>query len=360
MTTNFEDIEINDATATPRKVAGQFVDQGGDNLFHQTAIPVGSRIDSDNIASLTSTATVITLSGFETHVILEFNTGITQEVEIGLRYFAGGRTYPVDWRMHYSQYNQVGGIAAAVPEDFARIPESNVSFSTGEEGSGLLFIPTRGAVEMSIATNSGTITDVDWATVTAPIETHPFGSFTQVKNRGFRQADVNPQAQPYADGDAVGDVMEPYIKDVYLTTTGTPTLTAVPVITSIRYHSGLATGPVTYDMPDFDLILFEANESPSTTDGAAFTMTSSEARNILAVLEFRESPGEGQYRCSDSGRGFLGYAGNLNIPVFGLTDTGFGYAHLCDMVMVYRGGTPLATNSINFEGPQFRYTYDLS
>lgn len=356
--TDFENIEINDATGTPRKVAGEFVTQGADDLFHQTAISLPHRLDEGNIATLDSTGTTIALSGFETHVLFDFNSLVDENVRVGLRYFAGGRLYPADLQFGIPQVLAVGGIDSREVTGTSILPEDRESFSDGTSGQSLLFVPTRGAIELFIETDSGSIPDVDYALLVMP-PTHVFATTTEIKRRMSRFNNITASAQPYAAGDAIGTLQDAYIWDSYLGSSQSDRLRAAPLLTSFRYRSGVDTGPATWDAPDVDVYIWKANEGPSATDGAAYDPTTLNGfTDLIALLQFRESPGQGQYRSIDTSRGFVGEARDLAIPVFEMVDTGFGLTHWADIVVVYQGGSPLAVN--NSEGLGVDFTFELS
>jgi hypothetical protein len=358
--TNFENIAINDATGTPRKVAGEFVVQGADTIFHQTAIALPQRLASGNIATLDNTGTTIPLSGMETHALFDFNNGITQVVAISARYFTGGRLYPVDVQHGIPQPLQTGGYEGSTNAGASIIPRDDESFSTGQGGSAIFFVPTRGAIELFIQTSVGTILDVDWALMVMPT-THPISTVTQIKRRDARRVWGSTTAQPYTDNDLLGAKQDALISDSYMnSTTATSAFRGAPLLTSLSYASGVTAGPVSLVAPDVDVFLFRPSEGPTIVDGAPFVMTHAQFSNLLAVLPFRQVPGVGQYLTVDTGAGWFGQALNLDIPLFALSDTGFGYARAFDVFIVYRGGPTLAINSVFNEGPGVSYNVELS
>ncbi len=363
----FEFFETNDANQVARKIAGEYVTQGADDLFHQTAVAVPKRLSEGNIATLDAVGTTITLTGFETHAIFDLNAVASQRVHIALRYFTGGRLYPADIQFGSPHYLQQGGIDAAVNEGYAAVPQDFQAFSDGTDGSSLLFVPTRGAVELFIETASGSILDVDYALVVMPT-THPLSTTVVVKRRGQNAtASISATAQPYVDGDIIGGRVAANIDDNNVLASDTDLLRGAPILKTLSFVSGWRTGVnETWDVRDVDIYLFKHDEGPTfVSDGNEWVinLTPSNFDDCLGFLQFRENPGDGQYRTHNSGGGWYGQARNLNIPLLKmLPDTGaFGKSTGFDAYIVYKGANTVAVNAAgSTSGPRRVYSYELS
>ena len=363
----FEFFETNDANQVARKIAGEYVTQGADDLFHQTAVAVPKRLVEGNIATLDAVGTTITLTGFETHAIFDLNALASQRVHIALRYFTGGRLYPADIQFGSPHYMQQGGIDAASNEGYAAVPSDLTSFSDGTSGASLLFVPTRGAVELFIETASGSILDVDYALVVMPT-THPLSTTVVVKRRAQEAtASIDAISQPYVDGDVIGGRVPANIDDNNILASDTDLLRGAPLLKHLTFVSGWRTGVnETWDVRDVDIYLFKHDEGPTfVSDGNEWVinLTPSNFEDCLGFVQFRENPGEGQYRTHNSGGGWYGQARNLDIPLLKmLPDSAvFNRSTAFDAYIVYRGANTVTVNAnTGLSGPRLVYSVELS
>ena len=312
MPTNFEFIEINDANATARKIAGDFETQGADDIFHQTSRILGTRLEEGiNVTLQDTPATIIALNGMETHVLVDVGSQITDPLEIGLRYFTGGPLYPADW-VTMIPHEMRGGYQAfewgAAP--FNGWKESDDESSTNNTGGRMFLIPTNGAVEISISLygTGVSITGVNWARLVLPNDPvqKTITKTTRLVSDGGLATQLPTAEADYPVNEWVGGSVGLRHRE---STAGGPGPDAAIMLKS------LTVGPIGFGSPtqfgDIDVVIF--NTDPAFTDGQAVAATQIVPYRTIAVLRFRQTPGQGDYPLTDFGGDLIGSITDLNL-----------------------------------------------
>lgn len=314
MATNFEFIEINDATGTPQKVGGDIETQGVDDLFHQTARNLNTRLEEATGVTIPSATDLdIALNGMESHVILDIGQTLTQLVRIQIQYTTGGKFYAAHYEPMNNPATRAGSLSVETTSPVAGylLTPSDTGGATAS-GSQVFAIPTNGAVTIRLRANTSDLTGVSWARVVlaqAPWQNTITKNITVEETKTVTFSTAN---QPYASGDFLGDAVQfdtynfpgndyahkPTLKDIY-----------VP-------YDGL--------LPDFDLLIvsqfFNGGSPPGALDGV--TWTGSDTTDTYGVLEFRATPTEHQYPIITMGTGgSAGIAKNI-----GFTPYAAGYS----------------------------------
>lgn len=311
--TDFEFIEINDATATPRKVAGEFVTQTPDDLFHQTAIPLHWRLEEGtNVTLSDSTPTVIDLNGMESHVLVDIGGQMDNNVEFKVRYFAGGPLYPAQW-VKLTPHDMKGGIRNFdwFPTDFDGYIDTDSETSNNSTGGHVFLIATRGAVELVVTLygSSVTKTGVDWARLVLGFDpvAHVIAKNTRLVSDG--STNIPTGEASYAADEWLGD--STWLEHDQ-TTPGSPGPKAAVIIRSLT----IGTRSSGTEFGDIDVFIMGSQPGfGGVGDGSAVSASDLFPGDVLGVLQFRASPAEGQYPLISVPNGSIGNAMNVNLPV---------------------------------------------
>lgn len=311
MPTNFENIEINDAAGLPRKVAGDFETQGPDSIFHQTARNLNTVLEEVTGVTLTSaTPTDIALNGMESHVILDIAGVMDNAVKIQLQYTTGGPFYAADWDK-LQPLETLSGKRKIYwwPEiEDGWKPTDDEAYNVFS-GSHVFAIPTNGAVTCRLQLDGSSVTKagVAWKRVvlSSPPVVHAITK--QKKSYDVASGVVNTADTEYLAGDWLGG---PVNLVTEATVPGQP-----EGIVSLRQ---LTIAPRTQGAPTYfgDIDVIISTQTLFQTDGAPLTPTAVFGPYILALLQFRQSPGHGQYPLMNvSGFCNVAHVSNINIPL---------------------------------------------
>lgn len=309
--TNFEFIEINDAAAVPRKVAGDFETQGPDSIFHQTARNLNTRLEAATGVTLSSaTPTDIALNGMESHVLLDIGSRIENDIKISLQYFPGGPFYASDWTKLQplafvpGQFDQ----ASWYPIDAEGWKTTGQEASNVFGGTHVFAIPTNGAVtcRLQLYGSSVTKTGVAWARIVlnSPPVVQAIVKPQRMFNRPGNGINAPTGEASYTNGDWVGGTT------ALLTGIGTP---GSPHDALVALKS-LSIGPRSFGSPtmigDCDVIL--TTQSINVVDGTLADSNDVYVPYVVGILEFRSIPGQGQYKLTDIGGQKIGFANDLD------------------------------------------------
>lgn len=351
MTTDFEFIEINDNTGIGRKVAGDFETQGADDLFHQTARNLNTRLEVVTGVTLQSaTPTDIALNGMESHVLLDIGSRIENDIIIQLQYFAGGPFYAAQW--HKLQPHRFRGGKTKnywYPADTEGWNETDTEASNVVGGTHVFAIPTFGAVtcRLQLYGSSVTKTGVSWARVV--MNTPPVMDVVSKSTRLLDNEAVNVPTGlggGYDVGDAVGGSID--------LVTGVSTPGSAQGLVTIK---SLSIGPRSFGAPtligDVDVVITPFDLGMS--DGGAVSATTFYVPDVSAILEFRSVPGPGQYRMTDFAGQKIGMATDLNINT--MRECGPNSPTFGSIVVIAREA--IAGADVGVNGLDVAYTLDF-
>lgn len=304
--TNFENIEIRDIAGVGRRVAGDFVTQGSDSLFHQTARNLNAILQEATEVTLSSaTPTDIALNGMESHVIVDIRSRLTNALVMQLQYTTGGPFYAANWermqpiratpgmRDWGSDWNLRGGTQSTGSE-----PSDNQS------GSHVFMIPTNGAITCRLQLYGSSVTKTATAWKRVVLASAPYQhviSKTVTKQIQFSSF-ISTTNQPYAPGDIMG-VSNNIDPD---SDTGGEAFNWYK-LRSVRIHADADA------LPEFDLLIGSTGMTP--TDGQA-GIGASDIGDVRNVISFRQFPSSREYPLFELGTGFtLAVADGLDITL---------------------------------------------
>jgi len=308
--TNFENIEIRDAAAIPRKVAGDYVTQGADDLFHQTARNLNTRLQAaTGITLFSDTPTVIALNGMESHVLVDINGDLTDQLRVSLQYFAGGRWYAADWERLQPLRTQSG--VRSVVNDYEHndgFKVSGVDGQTGTDGGDVFLIPTNGAVacRLMLYGSAVSIANTSWARLILAQDPVQHTITKVVQSLETWSGYFEPTAPPYAVGEFIGNKV-----GIVPSRDSNSDNGKVAHVRSIRIY------PNSVLFGDLDLLLVSGDFWSPGADNTVWTGAS--VSNVVEHFEFRKVPTSDQHKLIQYVAGpparFYGQITGLDIPI---------------------------------------------
>lgn len=294
-----QNIPIRDFAGTERKIAGREVTQGADDLFHQTALVLSHRLDEDTF-TLSTTDTVIDLTGMESHLFIELDDTVGGQVLVALEYFTGGGKQPATivamipaaGRPTSVNYMSSFDVGIDVAGEYGSHVAINVA-TWGNDGARLLAVPTRGAIRAFVKHSTSSYADLNWATYAlSPADAAAIDGARPTVRRTRVYASATSGEASYATGELVCNSIE-FALEV-------PQSMALRSSTALE---GITIGDYNDVMTDFDVVVWCWGEGYGT-DGTPFDPGGVNYFGaVAAIFECRLTPAAGQYKVIDTPSG---------------------------------------------------------